>query len=220
MSTITPFPSAQGADMAAASPAPGAAFLRAMARAKASAVRAGQLAPAFHLNSLDGEAVALIDLVGRGPLVLSFYRGVWCDFCGSALQRLSEIDPEIRASGARQIAIGPSVPADQRAPLAALGFPVLADHGLKIASAYGLTATVPPEDRARHLGAGFMPDAGWRVCIPATYIIDPLGRVVMAAIDVDYRNRLDAGEILATLRAMHGRHAAFVPIRAKRARTS
>jgi hypothetical protein len=43
----------------------------------AKAIKVGDLAPDFELNNTEGEAVALGDLLDKGPLVLSFYRGGW-----------------------------------------------------------------------------------------------------------------------------------------------
>jgi hypothetical protein len=39
--------------------------------------RVGQTAPAFMLPNAAGEPVGLTDLLARGPVVLSFYRGRW-----------------------------------------------------------------------------------------------------------------------------------------------
>ena len=39
--------------------------------------RAGQAAPDFTLPNAGGQPVRLADLVARGPVVLSFYRGRW-----------------------------------------------------------------------------------------------------------------------------------------------
>ena len=39
--------------------------------------RIGQTAPDFTLPNASGQPVGLADLVARGPLVLSFYRGRW-----------------------------------------------------------------------------------------------------------------------------------------------
>ncbi|MBM3644522.1 MAG: hypothetical protein FJX02_09310 [Alphaproteobacteria bacterium] len=40
-------------------------------------VKVGQMMPAFAGLSHDGRAIASGDLLGRGPLVLSFFRGHW-----------------------------------------------------------------------------------------------------------------------------------------------
>jgi hypothetical protein len=39
--------------------------------------REGDLLPAFELPDTDGNLVRSADLLGRGPLVLNFYRGLW-----------------------------------------------------------------------------------------------------------------------------------------------
>ena len=39
--------------------------------------RVGQTAPGFTLPNASGQSVHLEDLVARGPVVLSFYRGRW-----------------------------------------------------------------------------------------------------------------------------------------------
>lgn len=40
-------------------------------------VKVGQRAPDFTLPNAAGKSVALADLLGRGPVVLSFFRGRW-----------------------------------------------------------------------------------------------------------------------------------------------
>lgn len=41
------------------------------------ALGAGDRAPAFTLPDADGHEVSSADLLARGPLVVTFYRGVW-----------------------------------------------------------------------------------------------------------------------------------------------
>ena len=43
----------------------------------AKAIKVGDLAPDFELLDTQGAPVALGDLLDKGPLVLSFYRGRW-----------------------------------------------------------------------------------------------------------------------------------------------
>jgi hypothetical protein len=63
-------------------PDKGAVMHRATADLRASAImgriaKAGQPMPAFAGTAHDGRAIASADLIGRGPLVLSFFRGHW-----------------------------------------------------------------------------------------------------------------------------------------------
>ncbi len=42
-----------------------------------NSLKAGDKAPSFKLPSAKGEQISLGDLLAKGPLVLSFYRGGW-----------------------------------------------------------------------------------------------------------------------------------------------
>lgn len=184
-------------------------IVRATAKAAAKAVRAGQFAPTFRLENIHGGAARMIDLLEQGPLVVSFYRGVWCDFCDLALEGLAGIDGEIRKLGANQVAIGPA-PADDSQMRRLQGFPmpVLIDPGLRVSASFGLTVPVPESQRERYLSLGYTPpNAGWRIPIPATYVLDMTGKVMIAAIDTDYRKRLEPDQILATLRCLKRKHS-------------
>ncbi len=45
------------------------------------ALKVGDTAPRFTLNDSDGHPISSTDLLARGPLILSVYRGVWCPYC-------------------------------------------------------------------------------------------------------------------------------------------
>jgi hypothetical protein len=64
------------------------------------ALKAGDKAPDFVLNDPDGKPVSSRDLLAKGPLVLSFYRGVWCPYCNMELQALQAGLSAIEARGA------------------------------------------------------------------------------------------------------------------------
>src|SRR6476646_3780677 len=64
------------------------------------ALRAGDRAPSFTLPDPDGKPVSSADLLAKGPLVVTFYRGAWCPYCNLDLQALEEARPDIEARGA------------------------------------------------------------------------------------------------------------------------
>lgn len=68
--------------------------------AAACALKAGDKAPAFTLNDPDGKPTSSADLLTNGPLVMSFYRGVWCPYCNMELQALQAALPEFKKLGA------------------------------------------------------------------------------------------------------------------------
>src|ERR1700679_2397673 len=73
----------------------------------ARALKAGDVAPEFALNDPDGHPVSSVELLKQGPLVISFYRGVWCPYCNLELQALQAASSQIEARGARLVAISP-----------------------------------------------------------------------------------------------------------------
>jgi thiol-disulfide isomerase/thioredoxin len=77
------------------------------------ALKAGDKAPDFVLNDPDGKPVSLRELLAKGPLVVSFYRGVWCPYCNMELQALQGELPAIEARGASLVAISPQTPPQQ-----------------------------------------------------------------------------------------------------------
>ena len=184
------------------------AWLACARNAAAHAVRAGDFAPTFRLPDVHGGNQALIDLIEQGPLVLSFYRGIWCDFCDAALKTLGGLDGKIRELGAMQIAIGPRPANDaERSRLQAHPMPLLVDRALKVTTAYGLAITLPDHLQERYARLGYAPaktaDGGeWKIPVPATYVIGRDGRVAMAMIDADYRTRIPSGHLLSALRGL------------------
>ena len=48
-------------------------------------MKAGDVAPSFTLPAQEGHLVHSQELLAKGPLVLVFYRGVWCPYCNIAL---------------------------------------------------------------------------------------------------------------------------------------
>jgi peroxiredoxin len=183
-------------------------------QAAMNAVRAGQFAPTFRLPDIHGGNRALIDLIEQGPLVLHFYRGIWCDVCDATLETLARLDGTIRDLGATQVAIGPA-PGDaaQRAKLGAFPIPLLLDRGLRVASSYGLAISLPEALHQPYTRIGYVPtrigETGeWKIPVPASYIIDKGGRVVLAMIDADYRNRTRPDHLLSALRGIRRRQPA------------
>lgn len=182
----------------------------------ARALRVGDLAPEFTLPDAEGQPVSLASFLVRGPVVLSFYRGGWCPYCNVELRAYQRILPEIRALGADFVAISPQTPESSLATVEkkALDFTVLSDVGNKVASEFGIAAPIPDVVKAITSAHGVDLDAvnGARdsqLPIPATYVVAPDRRIVLADIDVDFRIRLDPDVTLATLRELvrHRRRA-------------
>lgn len=107
------------------------------------ALKAGDRAPTFTLPDLDGRPVSSQELLGRGPLVVTFYRGVWCPYCNFDLQALEAARPAIEARGARLIAISQQTAPNSRKSQRQnkLGYPILSDKGGVVAAQFGIRWT-------------------------------------------------------------------------------
>jgi peroxiredoxin len=176
----------------------------------AKAVKAGETAPLFGLRCGPGGFIDLSDRLDRGPVVVSFFWGDWCPFCVLELKALAAAHPEIERLGATLIALSPQA----RGPPASPGshaeppFPILQDPGRKVASRYRIAFAVPERFRAAYLALGYPDPAktgskGWTLPIPATYVLDSTGLVVLSYLDADHTTRLEPIEIIAALTHLH-----------------
>jgi peroxiredoxin len=108
--------------------------------AAARALKAGDMAPPFVLKDPGGKSVSASELLAQGPLVVSFYRGVWCPYCNMELQALQEALPAFRELGANLVAISPQNAVNSRKSVRnnGLEFAILSDPGNETAAAFGL----------------------------------------------------------------------------------
>ena len=173
------------------------------------ALKAGDHAVDFRLPEARGGFVRLRDLLPKGPVVLSFYRGGWCPYCNLELRALQKALPGINRLGAMLVAVSPQTPDESlsTAEKNELAFAVLSDVGSATARAYGIAFDLAEELRPIYARFGHaLPekngDESWLLPIPATYVIDRDGTIALAFLDVDYRNRLEPAEILAALEAL------------------
>jgi peroxiredoxin len=173
------------------------------------AVGLGDLAPDFRLPNVKGTVVSLHDLLQSGPAIVTFYRGGWCPYCNIQLHAYQAILPEITEMGARLVAISPQLPDGSltTAEANALTFDVLSDVGNDVARRFGLVWSLAEElrDALRSNNKalpGINGDDSWELPVPATYVIARDGRVALAAVEVDYRRRLEPSAILDALKVL------------------
>jgi len=173
------------------------------------AIGTGSKAPDFALPDARGQSVALSELLRTGPVVVTFYRGGWCPYCNIQLRAYQGILENIKALGAGLVAISPQLPDGSlsTAEANALAFHVLSDANNDVARTFGLVYALPEELRAAlRSNNKALPDingdASWELPVPATYVVEPNGEVVLAHLDVDYRKRLEPERILAVLAAL------------------
>ena len=170
------------------------------------ALKVGDKAPDFTLNDSNGALVSSADLLARGPLVVSFYRGVWCPYCNMDLQALQAALPEIERRGARLIAISPQTPVNSRKSVRqnALSFPILSDVRNDVAAAFGLRFALPDYlvdlyKRLRNDLPSFNGDPSWTLPMPARYVIAPDRTILYAEVNPDYTIRPEPEDMLPVI---------------------
>jgi peroxiredoxin len=171
------------------------------------ALKAGDKAPAFALRNPDGELVSSADLLVTGPLVVSFYRGVWCPYCNMELQALQAALPSFAQFGAQLVAISPQTGANSRKSVREnqLDFPILSDTRNDVAAAFGLRFALPDYlvDLYKALKndlPAFNGDPNWTLPMPARYVIGQDGTILYAEVNPDYTRRPEPDAMLPALR--------------------
>ncbi|WP_240700291.1 peroxiredoxin-like family protein [Sphingomonas gei] len=176
------------------------------------ALKAGDTAPEFTLEDADGNTVSSRALLARGPLVATFYRGVWCPYCNYDLQALEEVRSEIEARGASLVAISPQTPANSRKSQRdnKLGFPILSDARASVADDFGLRFALPDDLIEVYQQFGndlpkINDDPAWVLPMPARYVIGTDGVIAYAEVNPDYTRRPDPTELLPVLDSLRAR---------------
>ncbi|WP_426440359.1 peroxiredoxin-like family protein [Bradyrhizobium genosp. P] len=171
------------------------------------ALKAGQPAPSFRLKDSEGNVIDSAKLLAAGPLVVTFYRGVWCPYCNIELKALEEARSGIEARGASLVAISMQNAVNSRrsARENGLGFPILVDrHGI-VAEEFGLRFTLTPpvvkiyRDILRNDLEAFNDDRSWSLPMPARFVIAQDGVVAYAEVNPDYLRRPDPSELVPVL---------------------
>jgi peroxiredoxin len=178
----------------------------------ANAINVGQPFPDFILSDATGKQVSMKELLAKGPLLISFYRGQWCPYCNMALKALQDSLSAIKARGVTLVAISPELP-DQSLTLqekSELQFPVLSDVGNHLARKLGIVFQQPDTVRPilKAYGVDLQArngDDSYEVPFPASYLIDTKGMVRFAFLDPDYTRRLEPSTALGWIDEMQQR---------------
>lgn len=166
----------------------------------------GSVLPTFLLTDNEGRLVSSRDLLGTGPLVVSFNRGHWCNFCRLELLALAEIYPEVKRLGGEIVSIMPERAAPVRQLRESLDIPfrILTDTDNGYILTCGLMISLGDAVRELYLGVGrdlaeYQGNDAWFVPIPATFVIGTDGRVLDRFVHPDFGRRMAPNDILRSL---------------------
>lgn len=173
------------------------------------AIGVGDTAPAFELKGSHGDSVSSEALLRKGPLIVSFYRGIWCPYCNIELQALQAALPKFEQLNASLVAISPQTIVNSRrsSDTNKLSFPILCDSQNKVAERFNLMFTLPDYladlYRAAKIDLSvFNADPSWTLPMPARYVIGQDGVIAYADVNPDYTLRPEPEAVLPALQKM------------------
>jgi peroxiredoxin len=165
------------------------------------------MAPEFSAKDQDNKEINLKEQLGKGPVVLVFYRGQWCPYCNKQLKKLEDSLSLITGKGASLIAVAPETAENilKTVEKTKASYPILHDEGLKIMKAYEVAFTVDDKTIEKYKGYGIdFTQAngtmnGANLPVPALYIISKEGKIIFRHFDKNFAKRVSVAEILEHL---------------------
>jgi len=166
------------------------------------ALQVGESMPAFELPSASGELVRLGDVLRRGPAVVSFFRGTWCEYCSAFAHALADAYDQIRTAGAEVLALSPQREGLEGATT--LPFPWLQDNDNLVARKVGVAFELPRDLSWAYRELGIdLPKLNqsdrFELPVPATFVVGGDRRIRFAHVEPDYRRRLATHEVLSAV---------------------
>jgi len=172
-------------------------------------IRVGDSFPHFELPDASGRPKSNEDLLSKGPVLVSFYRGEWCPYCSLELNALQKHLDDFKAKGVSLVAISPELPAQSLSTTEkkGLGYTVLSDTECKLAEELGILVTQPESMRPvfRFAQIDWQQRYGTdslKVPIPASFLVDQKGLVRNVFVDPDYHKRLEPATALEWVDAL------------------
>lgn len=174
--------------------------------AAGDALKVGDRVPEFMVPNAEGRLVQSSDLFGKKPVVLSFYRGMWCPYCSAELNALADASPRLHAAGAKVVAITPETGgvALKTKKERDLDFEILCDVDNGVAMDFGLMFRIPADIQPGYLKFNVkLPliygNDSWMLPIPATYVVSRDSTIAHAYVNPEYRERFDPENLLEVL---------------------
>jgi peroxiredoxin len=169
----------------------------------------GSTLPPFELPDSEGRIVRSSELLEKGPLILTFYRGVWWPYCNTELYALQQKYDEIRGLGAELVAISPQAQ-EKNAEVKSkhrLAFPVLSDLGNSYARSLSIVHALPVDLQAIYrkfeiVLPDFNGDDSWELPLPTRMVVDGQGTIRSVDADPDYTIRPEPEESIEVLRTL------------------
>ncbi len=167
----------------------------------------GDRFPDMVLPNAEGDLVAIAELLRRGPVVVTFFRGIWCPYCRLMLDALVAALPALEAAGASLVGITPETGglALRTKQNHGAAFEVLSDVDCGLGLGCGVVFRTP--DIYRRLLLKYGNDLAdrhgndaWFLPLPAVFVLDRAGIVRWRFVSADFTEQAEPADILTALR--------------------
>jgi peroxiredoxin len=149
-------------------------------------LQAGETAPDFTFINGQNERASLYGCLDTGPVVINFFRGLWCPYCKTEFEAFSSIRSQLDELGCTCLAVTPQRLEQDSHDRYALIF----DRDNEIARKFDLLYTLKEEEIALFDELDVpLEGASSELPLPATYLIDVDRVVAFQFVDVDFRMR-------------------------------
>lgn len=171
---------------------------------EANGLEAGSQAPDFTAADQNGKKFNLKNALKQGPVLLVFYRGVWCPYCNKHLSAIQDSLNLLKERGIEVVAVSPEKPEYGKKMESRTGaeFSLLYDENYTISEAFDVLFL--PEKKQIKTYNIFLSaelkkshsDDSQVLPVPATFLIGTNGKILMRNFNRDYKNRSSVSEIL------------------------
>lgn len=171
-----------------------------------SCIALGDIFPDFELVNTENQRIPLKELLKKGSVILSFFRGTWCPYCNLELRAFQNQLNTLESISTTLVGISPQLPS-YNATLKnthQLDFDLLTDHNNDLAKQVGIAFQL--QDYVipiyKNLGIDLITYNGTAqlaLPIPAVFVLDSDGRVTSKFVDSNYMNRVDIEALLQNL---------------------
>lgn len=175
-----------------------------------SILKVGDKAPEFLLPNQEGKMISSKELLQKGNLIITFYRGVWCPYCNLDLGNLKRYKSQFETQNATMLSISPQLEKQNKQIVERqrLNFDLLSDTENKIAALFGLRWTMKDplkslyKDTFKISLPNYNGDDSWTLPIPARFIIGTDGVIKYVEYSIDYTKRPNPDVLVEALKAI------------------
>lgn len=170
-------------------------------------LKVGDRAPDFSLLNHEGTRISSKEILEKGRLIITFYRGVWCPYCNVDLNNLKRYTSQIEDKNATMLSISPQIEKynKQIVERQRLNFDLLSDAHNEVAEAFGLRWTMvdPLKTLYNNTFKIHLPtyngDTSWTLPIPARFIVGTDHIIQYAEYSIDYTKRPNPDVLIEAL---------------------